>query len=102
MASCVCVFQQEGNSGVSGSLKISQPSESSPSTLEGQIRGLTPGQKHGISVCTYGDLSDGSASCGSSFNPFGKHGDLLSLERRIIVISSLLTRRFAFFLCVSF
>lgn len=71
MTSCVCVFQQEGNSGVSGSIKISQPSESSPSTLEGQIRGLTPGQKHGISVCTYGDLSDGGASCGGSFNPFG-------------------------------
>eukprot|EP00980_Cylindrotheca_fusiformis_P004365 scaffold925_cov129-Cylindrotheca_fusiformis.AAC.18 len=70
MASCICVFQQEGNSGVSGSIKISQASESGPSTLEGQVRGLTPGQKHGISVCTYGDLSDGSTSCGGPFNPF--------------------------------
>mmetsp|Transcript_5388 Transcript_5388/g.12712 ORF Transcript_5388/g.12712 Transcript_5388/m.12712 type:complete len:159 (-) Transcript_5388:1465-1941(-) len=75
MASCTCVFQQEGSSGVSGSLKITQASDSSSTVIEGQIRGLTAGQKHGISVCTYGDLSEGSASCGNSFNPFGKtHG----------------------------
>ncbi|CAJ1930939.1 unnamed protein product [Cylindrotheca closterium] len=75
MASCTCTFQQEASSGVSGSLKITQDSESSSTVFEGQIRGLTPGQKHGISVCTYGDLSEGSASCGTSFNPFGKtHG----------------------------
>ena len=73
MASCTCVFQQEGSSGVSGSLKITQDSESSSTVFEGQIRGLSAGQKHGISVCTYGDLSGGSASCGTSFNPFGMH-----------------------------
>ena len=71
MASCTCVLQQEGSSGVSGSLKITQASDSSSTVIEGQISGLTPGQKHGISVCTYGDLSQGSASCGTSFNPFG-------------------------------
>lgn len=73
MATCKCVMQQDGNSGVSGSLKITQASDSSSTIIEGQISGLTPGQKHGISVCTYGDLSEGSASCGTSFNPFGTY-----------------------------
>lgn len=72
MATCVCTFQAEGNSGVSGALKLTQSSESGVTTLEGTIRGLTPGQKHGISLCVYGDLSDGGASCGPAFNPFGK------------------------------
>jgi hypothetical protein len=71
MATCVCVLQAEGSSGVSGSLKLSQNTEDGPTTIEGQIRGLTPGQKHGISVCVFGDLSNGGTSCGPSFNPFG-------------------------------
>lgn len=75
MATCVCAFQAEGNSGVSGALKLSQSTEAGPTTLEGVIRGLTPGQKHGIAVCVYGDLAGGGASCGPIFNPFGKtHG----------------------------
>ena len=71
MATCVCVLQAEGNSGVNGSLKLSQNTEDGPTSIEGQIRGLTPGQKHGIAVCVFGDLSDGGNSCGPSFNPFG-------------------------------
>jgi hypothetical protein len=76
MATCVCTFQAEGNSGVSGALKLSQSSENGPTTLEGTIRGLTPGQKHGISLCVYGDLSDGGTSCGPAFNPFGTFDDM--------------------------
>ena len=71
MATCVCVLQSEGSIGVSGTLKLSQISEDKPTTIEGQIRGLTPGQKHGISICVYGDLSDGGTSCGPTLNPFG-------------------------------
>jgi Cu-Zn family superoxide dismutase len=71
MATCICVFQGEGNSGVSGALKLSQTTEDGPTTLEGQIRGLTPGQKHGVSVCVFGDVSDGGTSCGAVFNPLG-------------------------------
>eukprot|EP00934_Nitzschia_sp_Nitz4_P005192 Nitzschia sp. Nitz4//scaffold191_size41780//29632//30214//NITZ4_007473-RA/size41780-processed-gene-0.73-mRNA-1//1//CDS//3329540199//5182//frame0 len=75
MAACVCVFQSEGTSGVSGALKLSQNSEADPTTFEGTIRGLTPGQKHGIALCTFGDLGGGGVSCGPIFNPFGKtHG----------------------------
>eukprot|EP00533_Pseudo-nitzschia_delicatissima_P010893 CAMPEP_0116102544 /NCGR_PEP_ID=MMETSP0327-20121206/13406_1 /TAXON_ID=44447 /ORGANISM="Pseudo-nitzschia delicatissima, Strain B596" /LENGTH=141 /DNA_ID=CAMNT_0003594591 /DNA_START=133 /DNA_END=558 /DNA_ORIENTATION=+ len=54
---------------------MSQTQEDGPTVIEGTIRGLTPGQKHGISVCTYGDVRDSSSSCGTIFNPFGKtHG----------------------------
>ena len=71
MATCVCVFYPEGSSGVSGSITMSQTQEDGPTVIEGTIRGLTPGQKHGISVCTYGDVRDSSSSCGTIFNPFG-------------------------------
>jgi len=70
-----CVFISEGSSGVTGSLTLSQTQEDSKTVIEGQIRGLTPNARHGISVCTYGDSRDGSSSCGPIFNPFGKtHG----------------------------
>eukprot|EP00531_Pseudo-nitzschia_arenysensis_P019630 CAMPEP_0116123316 /NCGR_PEP_ID=MMETSP0329-20121206/4682_1 /TAXON_ID=697910 /ORGANISM="Pseudo-nitzschia arenysensis, Strain B593" /LENGTH=141 /DNA_ID=CAMNT_0003617221 /DNA_START=155 /DNA_END=580 /DNA_ORIENTATION=- len=54
---------------------MSQTQEDGPTVIEGTIRGLTPGQKHGMSICTYGDVRDSSTSCGAIFNPFGKtHG----------------------------
>lgn len=73
MATCVCIFSSEGNSGVSGSLTLSQSSEDGPTAIEGQLRGLTPGQRHGVSICTYGDVRDGATSCGAIFNPFGEY-----------------------------
>lgn len=75
MATCVCVFYPEGSSGVSGSITMSQTQEDGPTDIEGTVKGLTPGQRHGISICTYGDVRDSSSSCGPIFNPFGKtHG----------------------------
>ena len=58
-----------------GVLHLSQATEDAPTIIEGTLQGLTPG-KHGIHVCTYGDMSDGGAtSCGPIFNPFGRtHG----------------------------
>lgn len=54
---------------------MSQTQEDSKTVIDGQIRGLTPNQKHGISICAYGDLRESSTSCGPIFNPFGKtHG----------------------------
>ena len=73
MATCVCVFISEGSSGVTGSISLVQNQEDSPTVIEGQLRGLTPNQRHGISVCTYGDARDSSSSCGPIFNPFGKY-----------------------------
>ena len=71
MTTCVCVLQSEGSVGVTGTLKLSQATDDGPTRIEGLVRGLTPGQKHGISVCIYGDISDGGNSCGPVFNPFG-------------------------------
>ena len=73
MATCVCVFYPEGSSGVSGSITMSQTQEDGPTVVEGTVRGLTPGQRHGISLCTYGDVRDSSSSCGPIFNPFGTY-----------------------------
>eukprot|EP00538_Stauroneis_constricta_P012051 CAMPEP_0119562388 /NCGR_PEP_ID=MMETSP1352-20130426/20285_1 /TAXON_ID=265584 /ORGANISM="Stauroneis constricta, Strain CCMP1120" /LENGTH=159 /DNA_ID=CAMNT_0007610781 /DNA_START=17 /DNA_END=496 /DNA_ORIENTATION=- len=75
MASCVCVLTSEGSIDVNGTLTFSQASETAPTIIKGQLRGLTAKQKHGIQICTYGDLSAAGASCGPIFNPFGKtHG----------------------------
>jgi Cu-Zn family superoxide dismutase len=68
---------------VGGTLQLSQPSEDAPTVIQGQITGLSPGP-HGIAVHTYGDLSQGAASCGDKFNPFGKqHGSPKDQERRV-------------------
>mmetsp|Transcript_28244 Transcript_28244/g.43450 ORF Transcript_28244/g.43450 Transcript_28244/m.43450 type:complete len:158 (-) Transcript_28244:25-498(-) len=70
MAKCICTLSGE----VTGVLRLSQASHESPTIIEGEVKGLSPG-KHGIAIHTYGDLSDGPASVGSIFNPFGKnHG----------------------------
>jgi Cu-Zn family superoxide dismutase len=71
MAKCICIIQGDSNStAIGGVLRLSQTSEDSPVTIEGELRGLTPG-KHGISVNTFGDRSTGSESCGAIYNPFG-------------------------------
>ena len=71
MVKCVCSLSNESGSAVSGVLRLSQASEDGATTIEGELKGLSPG-KHGISVNVYGDLSEGAASCGEIFNPFGK------------------------------
>ena len=70
MVKCCCSLSNESGSGVSGVLRLSQVSEDGPTTIEGEIKGLSSG-KHGITVNTFGDLSEGAASCGEIFNPFG-------------------------------
>lgn len=67
-----------------GVLHLSQASEDGPTTITGKLKGLTPG-KHGIHVCTYGDLSEGASSCGPIFNPFGKtHGHPDDVDQRMV------------------
>ena len=76
MASAKCVLVPEsGTTGVSGVLTLTQLTEDTPTAIVGTIKGLTPG-KHGLSIHTYGDLSEGNDSCGPIFNPFGaaQHG----------------------------
>jgi len=59
-----------GESGVSGILRLSQSAADGPTTIQGEVRGLTPG-KHGITVNVSGDLTEGAASTGDIYNPFG-------------------------------
>ncbi|GFY01475.1 superoxide dismutase [Trichonephila clavipes] len=53
----------------------------SPVTITGQISGLGSGL-HGFHVHQYGDLSQGCASAGGHFNPFGKNHGAPSDEER--------------------
>lgn len=70
MAKCVCSLSSESGSSILGILRLSQASEDGSTIIEGELKGLSPG-KHGITINVYGDLSDGAASCGAIFNPFG-------------------------------
>jgi len=51
-------------------IRLTQTTEDGPTTISGEIRGLGPG-KHGIAICTYGDITPGGADLGAMFNPFG-------------------------------
>ena len=51
-----------------------QASEDAPTTIVGELEGLPEG-KHAIAIHVFGNLSQGFASLGPHFNPFGKtHG----------------------------
>uniref|UniRef100_A0A7E4VGD5 Superoxide dismutase [Cu-Zn] n=2 Tax=Panagrellus redivivus TaxID=6233 RepID=A0A7E4VGD5_PANRE len=59
---------------VTGTVWLTQPKESEPTTIKGEISGLSPGL-HGFHVHQYGDSTNGCISAGPHFNPFGKtHG----------------------------
>jgi Cu/Zn superoxide dismutase len=65
-----CVLVSDSGSNTLGYLTITQADVNQPVKIKGSLSGLTPG-KHGLSVCVAGDLSQGAASCGPAFNPFG-------------------------------
>lgn len=56
-----------------GHVTLTQSDVNGNVTLTGTLSGLPPLQKHGLSVCSYGDISKGAATCGSIFNPFGTY-----------------------------
>ncbi|EFO15395.1 superoxide dismutase [Loa loa] len=59
---------------VSGIIRFKQDKESSPTAINGEIKGLTPGL-HGFHVHQYGDTTNGCISAGPHFNPHNKtHG----------------------------
>lgn len=68
---------------VSGMLKFTQAVSGGPTTITGTVKGLSAGQ-HGFHVHQFGDLSEGCASAGGHFNPFGKnHGGPEDKERHV-------------------
>ncbi|TPP63276.1 Superoxide dismutase [Fasciola gigantica] len=68
----ICVMS--GSSGVQGTVRFVQESETSPVHIKVDINGLKPG-KHGFHVHAYGDTTNGCISAGPHFNPTGvDHG----------------------------
>ena len=73
--SCKAVVTILNNSNnVLGHLTLTQADNNAPVKITGSLSGLTQG-KHGLSVCAAGDLTEGAASCGAIFNPFGELGE---------------------------
>jgi superoxide dismutase, Cu-Zn family len=80
---CTCILTAESGSNVTGMLTLVQASDESPVVVTGELKGLVSG-KHGITVNTYGDLSDGAQSCGPIFNPFTQHHGAPTDEARMV------------------
>jgi len=59
---------------VSGVVTLVQEKPDGPTTIEAQLKGLTPG-KHGFHIHEFGDTTNGCVSAGGHFNPDAKqHG----------------------------
>jgi len=59
---------------VQGTIWFSQEKDGEPTTIKGEIKGLSPGL-HGFHVHQYGDMTNGCTSAGPHLNPFSKtHG----------------------------
>jgi Cu-Zn family superoxide dismutase len=80
----VCAIVSEtGANNVLGYVTLRQSDVNSEVHITGSLL-LSAGVKHGFSVCVYGDVSQGAASCGPIFNPFGKtHGAPGDAERML-------------------
>ena len=73
------------DSDIEGVLVFEQENFDAPTTIRGEILGLTPG-KHGIAIHAFGDVSlaNGVPKVGPHFNPFGKmHGAPEDEERHV-------------------
>mmetsp|Transcript_21727 Transcript_21727/g.21029 ORF Transcript_21727/g.21029 Transcript_21727/m.21029 type:complete len:154 (-) Transcript_21727:183-644(-) len=80
MARCCAVISGDG---IIGSLILHQAQEEAPTSIDGVIRGLTPG-KHGIHIHVFGDFTEGLIAAGGIFNPFGRnHGSPDDEERMV-------------------
>jgi Cu-Zn family superoxide dismutase len=82
MTTVVAVCTLAGDN-ITGTITFEQDAKGGPTTIKGEVKGLTPGL-HGFHVHQYGDLSQGCASAGGHFNPFGKtHGAPSSSTRHV-------------------
>jgi len=70
----VCVIRGDKDGGVSGVVRFEQSTETGPTKITGEIKGLAKGL-HGFHVHEFGDNTNGCTSAGGHFNPHGKtHG----------------------------
>jgi len=68
-------------SAVTGTVKISQRGGSDLVTIEYEIKGLKPG-KHGFHIHETSDFSNGLASTGPHYNPYGKNHGAPDVDER--------------------
>nr|CAD2164920.1 unnamed protein product [Meloidogyne enterolobii] len=79
----ICVLNGDGDKNVKGTIRFSQEKEGSPTRIEGEITGLSPGL-HGFHVHAYGDLTNGCVSAGPHYNPTNMtHGGPLDEVRHV-------------------
>ncbi|EIM85978.1 uncharacterized protein STEHIDRAFT_98286 [Stereum hirsutum FP-91666 SS1] len=73
-----------GDSKVSGTVTFEQASKTGPVTVTGDLKGLDATAQRGFHIHQLGDVTNGCASAGPHFNPFGKsHGSPSDTERHI-------------------
>jgi Cu-Zn family superoxide dismutase len=79
----VAILQGDKESGVKGTVWFTQAKEGEPTTVKGEISGLTPGL-HGFHIHQYGDRTNGCTSAGPHFNPYNKtHGGPKDEDRHV-------------------
>merc|ERR1719483_493360 len=82
IASAHCNFDEE--SGNTNNYVALVEMDDGTSVIMGFVHGLGPNPLHGFHIHEFGDLSDGCASCGGHFNPYGKdHGGPNSEDRHV-------------------
>ena len=80
----ICILDARTAQKASGIVRFEQESAFSPTKIRGDFVGLTPGQKHGFHIHTWGDLSNGCLTAGPHLNPYGKtHGGPDDEERHV-------------------
>lgn len=83
LPSGVCTLQQDGGSGVTGSITFTQNDGDSRVYYKGVVTGLKDGN-HGFHIHASGDISKGCASAGPHFNPYNRtHGAPSDSERHV-------------------
>ena len=83
MAKATCHLTSLGEHKIMGIIDFTQKTEDTPTSIVGKIIGLPPGT-HGVSIQIFGDLTQGFASMGGHFNPFGRnHGEPGDEERHV-------------------
>ena len=81
-AYAMCIMNPDGDSGVSGVVKLVQPA-GGKTKITAEIKGLAPGQ-HGFHIHEFGNLLEGCKTAGPHYNPFGKtHGAPDKEERHV-------------------
>ncbi|KAA1469877.1 Copper/Zinc superoxide dismutase [Dentipellis sp. KUC8613] len=73
-----------GSSNIGGTVTFEQATKNGPVTVTGDLQNLDPSSLRGFHIHQTGDLTNGCASAGSHFNPFGKnHGAPSATERHV-------------------